>query len=319
MMKWSGSLRKHESEGRAQGFTLVELLVVIAIIGVLISLLLPAIQAARESSRQVTCKNRLHQLGIALHAYHDAEGNLPPGGVIRDREWVPGVSWRVLVLPHIGLNTMYNQIQPATDGSAQDWSLRQQSISNYLCPSAPPPTANSSAFKESHYSGVSGTNRGQDFIARTNVKCGGLWLNGLMKLSGHLGGQTLARVRFGHVTDGISNTLAIGERSYNFRDWMSGVEWAEPPADFLCSGAVGNVVFPINADRNTYGYYYGDPNIPPSNTKFMSLNDLFFGSYHPGGAQFCYADGSVHFLEDGIDLEVYKDLSTISGSEIPRH
>jgi prepilin-type processing-associated H-X9-DG protein len=97
---------------------------------------------------------------------------------------------------------------------------------------------------------------------------------------------------------------------------MSGAEWMDTPPSMICTGASSNVVYPINADPSQVGYYVADPNAPSAASKKMLLNDLYFGSLHPGGAHFCFADGSLHFLSDAqLDFTVLQDLATIAGGE----
>ncbi|KKL10766.1 hypothetical protein LCGC14_2552540 [marine sediment metagenome] len=102
-----------------KGFTLVELLVVITIIGILIALLLPAVQAAREAARRMQCVNNLKQLGIAIQNYHSQHGSFPPGARLHKTETEVGLSWRVFVLPHLELNSIYEQINPLPNGGAK--------------------------------------------------------------------------------------------------------------------------------------------------------------------------------------------------------
>src|SRR4051812_42419783 len=104
------------------GFTLVELLVVIAIIGILVGLLLPAVQSAREAARRNSCSNNLHQLGIAIHNYHDRNRAFPPGAYLHLNEDVSGISWRVLILNEIEESTLYNDVKPLADGGASNWN-----------------------------------------------------------------------------------------------------------------------------------------------------------------------------------------------------
>jgi prepilin-type processing-associated H-X9-DG protein len=287
---------------------LVELLVVITIIGVLLGLLLPAVQAAREASRRSRCANNLHQVGIALQSYHAQHGSFPPGAHLHALEWQPSISWRVMILPFLEESVAYERIHPTPDGGATDWTSRSLMIDAYLCPSAPPPSGTPNAAPVSHYSAVSGPGRNDSRIALESDQCGDIYTDGVFFPNSH--------TRIAKIEDGTSNTLAIGERTYIFRDWMTGAYWVDTPPTQICTGASSNIRYPINADVNQFGYYVGDGSAP-ANAKFsMLLNDLFFGSYHPGGAQFCMADGSVHMLADSIDFTVFGDLATIAGGEV---
>lgn len=115
--------------------------------------------------------------------------------------------------------------------------------------------------------------------------------------------------------DGTSKTLAIGERTYIFQDWTSGVTRVGNPPTLVCIGASSNVTYPINADQSKYGYYVGHSSAPPGAKMTMLLNDLYFGSYHSGGAQFCCADGSVHMLIDSLDFNIFCRATTIAGDD----
>jgi prepilin-type N-terminal cleavage/methylation domain-containing protein/prepilin-type processing-associated H-X9-DG protein len=292
---------------RTSAFTLVELLVVIAIIGILLGLLLPALQAAREAARRKSCANNLRQLGIAIQSYHGQHGRFPPGARMHSVERRESVSWRVLILPFMEESAMYEQLNPLPDGGATDVSSEKRIVETYLCPSAPRPTDSPTTPKESHYSGVSGAARNNKIIDLEDIACGDLYVSGIFYPG--------SRTRIAQIEDGTSHTLAIGERTYIFRNWLSGATWLGTPPTRICTGATSNIRLPINADPKQFGYFAGDLDVPPAERK-VPLNDLAFASFHSGGAQFCFADGSVHMLPDSIDFTVFEDLSTIAGSEV---
>ena len=112
------------------------------------------------------------------------------------------------------------------------------------------------------------------------------------------------------ISDGTSKTLAVGEQTYNLRIWTRGASWfgviSNP--NKVCVGTAKNVFWPINSDEQDVCY-------DPCTVRTCQFNDLFFGSEHPGGAQFTFADGGVHFLNDEIDMELYKALATRAGRE----
>jgi prepilin-type N-terminal cleavage/methylation domain-containing protein/prepilin-type processing-associated H-X9-DG protein len=307
--------RMHVGAKSCGAFSLVELLVVIAIIGILLGLLLPAIQAAREASRRSNCSNNLKQIGIGLQNYHNTHKKFPPSAKLRERE-VPltGISWRVRILPQIEESVLYEQIRPELNGGAVDWSAQTTTISDiFLCPSMPKAPVNADAHKLSHYCGVAGPGRNSKRKVLNHARFGDI----------HLDGFFVPEYRFfnwspttiAKITDGTSKTLAVGERTYIFWGWMDGIKFESTPNHAIGNEAAKNVVYPINSDVNQIGYWVDDYNAPVNLQKLM-LNDLFFGSLHPGGAQFCFADGSVHMLQDSIDFNVYQDLASIAGDEV---
>ncbi len=295
-------------------FTLVELLVVVAIIAILISLLLPAVQAAREAARRSQCKNSLKQIGLALHAYHGEQEKLPPGMMMHVRQRSPSVPWRALLLPHMEQQTLYDLADVVTDesdrnryGGVRNRQPMEYDVPYFWCPSAPRPKGTA---KESHYAGVSGSSGSRDFWDLDDTKCGDVQRNGLL--------YPASEVRMEHVTDGTSHTVAVGERIYVFRDWLTGGTWTGSPPEYtsVCMGASKNIVYPLNASHERFGYYLEDFTAPPGAHRSMLLNDLEFASHHPGGVQFLYADGSVHWLSDNSTLPLLYALASRNGEEI---
>ncbi len=300
---------------RFSGFTLVELLVVIAIIGVLIALLLPAIQAAREAARRSSCTNNLKQIGLGLQNYHAQHKSFPPGARLHDLEDSVGLSWRVFILPFVELGNIYNEIEPLPNGGARSYAHQKTIMDLYLCASIERPENAANTLKEAHYAAVSGTNINDDYMDLEDISCGDIYTNGIFYPNSF--------TRIAQITDGTSHTLAIGERTYIFRDWMDGatkfgvpLNGPIPPNAEICTGAAKNTLFPLNADHNEFGYYRFDPKAPAGSQKTMRLNELPFASQHPGGAHFGYADGSVHFLSDSINFTTYQAMSTKDGGEV---
>ena len=292
------------------GFTLVELLVVIAIIGILIALLLPAVQAAREAARRMQCANNLKQLGLALQMYSDSHNKLPPGGQIGETHSGTMYSFLVLLLPYMEQNDVYEAFdltKPMTDPASVEVAKNIGPI--LLCPSYSGDLGTSSADVAdgtvATYCGVMGAvkrNHGYDALKGEAV-CGSYYDDGVL-----YPGST---VRIRDITDGTSNTLAIGERIYNLRIWTRGASYFGSLTDpsKLCSAMTKNVTWPINSDTQTVCY------APCVSGRTCRFNDLFFGSEHPGGAQFAFADGSVHFIEQSITLRVYTQMATRNGGE----
>ena len=306
--------------GGSLGFTLVEMLVVIALIGILIGLLLPAVQSARESARRNSCANNLKQIGVALQNYHGLHRRFPPSAPFLDRREDPSISWRVLILLQLEESSLYDQIRPLPNGGATDWSAQTHVVETYLCPSAPRPPDSSELLKISNYAGVAGAGRNSKRLVGDSIACGDIYLDGVFIPEDDRLGLRAGRITM--ITDGTSNTLAVGERTYIFRDWMSGITWSAAggawPPQLICTGAAKNIVYPINSDVTQIGHYVGNSQAPPGASFKLKLNDLFFGSFHPGGAQFCFADGSVHMLSESMDFTILEDLASIDGGEVNR-
>jgi prepilin-type N-terminal cleavage/methylation domain-containing protein/prepilin-type processing-associated H-X9-DG protein len=299
---------------RNAAFTLVELLVVIAIIGILLGLLLPAVQAAREASRRTRCANNLKQIGLALQNYHGTHKRFPPAAPLLQPETIDNISWRVMILNEIEEGPMYSQIKPDRIGGAADWSTGDLIVETYLCPSVPRPPGGAGFPKISSYAGVAGA--GTKRLTLEKSQCGDLYIDGFFVPEGSHRAAGLTATKISKITDGTSKTLAVGERTYVFWNWMRGAYWDGTPLEQICTEATKNIVYPINSNVGQIGYYVGDTEAPSGGPFKLLLNDLFFGSFHSGGAQFCFADGSVHMLPDSIDFNIYKELATIAGGEV---
>lgn len=340
------------------GFTLVELLVVIAIIGILVALLLPAVQAAREAARRTKCVNNLKNIALACLNYESAKKTLPQGSTNSVVLQGSGLGWPVQILPYVEESTVSEEGLKgfkAAGGDAYNTSdatlnkINGLLLPMYLCPSdADLPSqqekyGTSSAAKARKgmtYTGVSGS-----YFARTG-DCPTSRAAG--KYCVFSGDASLGRNNYDGLliqdwpialkkcTDGTSKTLLIGERWYQMRAWMIGAFWAgqpspqppngQPPvgpqpqtAWFACKNLSDKV--PIN--RNVYsGCYYGHdntlgdrPSVPDSTPRTLGCNDLPFASYHPGGVNFSYGDGSVKWMPNDIDVTTYLALGSRNGNE----
>ncbi|MDZ7616892.1 MAG: DUF1559 domain-containing protein [Patescibacteria group bacterium] len=300
-----------------RAFTLVELLVVIAIIGILISLLLPAVQSAREAARRLQCSNNLKQLALALHVYHASNSVLPPGGY-RDGNQL---AWHTRILPHIEQAALYDKIDWRDTYGNNLNRMYNDAVPMFWCPSTNE-RAQRGAWNSSsrdgvhaytqHYNGVAGavgTNpvTGAEYPhitgAENHPACGG----GSDRRGWALGGvlYTNSTVRLEHVRDGTSNTLAIGERNVGETGWIAGVSnGANWPCD---SAAFKNLEFEINlcvgvpGDATVCSDWWG--------------NSRPFSSMHPGGANFALADGAVTFLSQSTDLAILHALASREGGE----
>ncbi|MCA9240243.1 MAG: DUF1559 domain-containing protein [Planctomycetales bacterium] len=295
-------------------FSLLELLVVITIIAVLIALLLSAVQAAREASRRAACQNNLKQIGLGLHLYHDANLVFPPGMMIHAKPNLTSAPWRALILPMLEQDALYDQIgviearSHAKYGGVTDRSPAKQVPDVFICPSAERPVGE---LKESHYAGVAGGKTSQDAWALADTDCGDVQRNGLLFPG--------SRVKASHVPDGLSHTLAVGERTYIFYDWLAGADWQGTPQAYtrFCMGSAKNIVYPLNANRDkSFGYHKWDANAPPGADLSIRINDLEFASEHPGGVYFLQADGAVVWLSDQTTLPALYALASRNGQEL---
>jgi len=292
------------------GFTLIELLVVIAIIAILVALLLPAVQQAREAARRSQCKNNLKQMGLALHNYHDVHSAFPPGwaqmksakGYDPNPTYVhsgtgyinvpgnvtfPAWGWGAMLLPYLDQLALYQRgigadVPLSDEGDAAD--ISKISLVVFACPSDVGPKVRN---------GVSGS---QLVAAKSNYAAN--WGHRVSSNPSYLGGDKdvttglfwgNSRVRVRDVTDGTSNTIAIGETVWSHSD---GANWnakawagckqsgrAQCTFDLVATGG-----FPINPNET-------------GNNRFMS-----FHSRHVGGAHFTLADGSVRFISEHVEF-----------------
>ena len=150
--------------------------------------------------------------------------------------------------------------------------------------------------------GVMGAGRPGKVIDLEDSQCGDYYTDGMFYLD--------SRTRIADIRDGTSNTLAIGERIYQLRTWTKGAYYVGSLEEKVCIFTSKNIRWPMNSDTDVL-YYIGN-----NKENSCLFNDLYFGSRHPGGAQFCFADGSVHFIGETINLDVYRNMATIAGGEV---
>ncbi len=276
------------SKKKEHGFTLVELLVVIAIIGVLIALLLPAVQAAREAARRMQCTNNLKQVALAAHNYHDAYNRLPPAyQPIGHSLWLAAghndTRWSALALflPFVEQQALYDQagvgqINPMP--RPEDDRHLQTPVATYLCPSDPGGVLNPNFLGPEHYAK-------SNYLPSDNIFD--------PRPKGHPSGNPPARPRFNIITDGLTNTILFGERAMIESPFRSlGGIW--PGYSYGESGHAWR------SDAMVLGRGSWPPNTPTP-TSDPTCRRHAWTSLHPGGINIALADGSVRFISENID------------------
>jgi prepilin-type N-terminal cleavage/methylation domain-containing protein/prepilin-type processing-associated H-X9-DG protein len=335
----SDALRTVARQGRGRGFTLVELLVVIAIIGVLVALLLPAIQAARESARRSQCQNNLRQIGVGLTTFLDSKKYFPPG------EWKPkgapgtgGMGWSAWFLPYVEEQSLYDRLDLTTDMRRMpNWMPDMsgpvnQVIPIYLCPSMSTcqkyrdGSRLGDVFNNGPIQGESDFMGAIDYIgsggpARTviNPKTGAGYGDdrGIM-LRLESGGTCLGtnyecsakKIRPQQVTDGLSHTMIVAEcsgRAWRQTDTLGSVQKTEPDGAWAGSHNIGRVKLQPTAYAP-----YGAINPPPD----VNWTEAEMFSDHPGGVNILMCDTSVQFLSEETAPSVYFAIATRADDEI---
>ncbi|MCL4206292.1 MAG: DUF1559 domain-containing protein [Pirellulaceae bacterium] len=281
------------------GFTLVELLVVIAIIGILVALLLPAIQAAREAARRSSCTNNLKQIGVALHNYHDTHNRLPAGFIYRTPAGAADWGWAVSILPFMESSALYEDLNPGesrlTDyyyagAPAATQALLQTRIKSYRCPSdVTRPLNNLVSFGGTNHYNLATAN----YVACPGTTVPDATAGGAAALRDP-GGLFFGNswLSFKDILDGTSSTIAVGERgSLNYAAVWAGVGTNNSYGNNGTARTLGRSSFLINFA------YHSPENVGKG-----------FSSHHPGGANFVMADAAVRFLSAHTSSTIMSNL-----------
>jgi len=362
------SLTRSQTGRRA--FTLIELLVVIAIIAVLIALLLPAVQSAREAARRAQCTNNLKQIGLALHNYESSNGAFPPAGEstnfnnpsgVPSSQFVDG-NWSVLarILPYLEGGSSFNALNfnlaEYNDAFGANYTGSSQVVAVFLCPSSTrsPDGGRDGVDPNDPFSAINNGYGYNDYGATCYIDISPIGVGGL--------GATLAtpfrdkttrangllhqgKTRIAEITDGTSNTIAIGEDAgrdprylspYLEGYWDGNItrqaamavinpndpgpsggyapyrrywRWAEADEGFGVSGVPNNKFRPDHEFAN----WPSPPFVAQGNN---AGNNDEIASFHPGGANLLYGDGSVRFLKDSVNPVTLRGLVTCTGGEV---
>jgi len=322
-----------QARHRIRGFTLIELLVVIAIIAILISLLLPAVQQAREAARRTQCKNNLKQIILAMHNYEGTHRTFPPGYIFRPDSSVDpaptpgdfinglGFGWAVMILPELEQGNLFNLVDTTEPLFANvNQTAREQELPMFLCPSDPFTESsfvqpNPTALPDEELAGSSYVaNWGS--VASTGDLAPLPTVTGMLLTPDDANGVFYrnSKTRFRDITDGLTNTLAIGERTNgpfpNSGNLPAGPGVVSVNYETAWAGAVRE--YGVINDDNPHMVLF-DTEFPPN---FPQGTIRGLASAHPGIGQFALCDGSARAINQYIDRGVLNALATRAGGEV---
>lgn len=292
---------------KRRGFTLVELLVVIAIIGVLIALLLPAVQMARESARRIECSNNLKQIGLGMHNFHDTNKGLPAG-----RGRLDYLTWPVFILPFIEEESLYNRFDVLGPYATQPADAVQAGIDTFYCPSRRNPTVISVSEHSGvqvgsvgDYAGCAGYNNSWLNIADdpNGAICVGPLVEADLDASNRLV-EVPHRIRFQDITDGLSETFLVGEKAIS-QDHEGEGDWGD-----------GSM---FNGDQPETCVRIAGPAVPIANGLNLPAGGgqfPMFGGWHPTISLFAFGDGSVKIISEDIDANTLRNLAIRNDGEV---
>ncbi len=287
---------------RPAGWSLVELLVVIAILAILLSLLLPAVQAARESARKVQCGNRLRQMSLALLQYHDAKRHFPAAITSQQR-----LIWNGAILPFIEQQNLYDRIDPKLPWNVgANAQVCSTFLPIYRCPSSTAPETMTAQGIENrvpcdYLVCASGTDTRE---SGPGILAGGPHSDGVFFID--------SRTRLSEVRDGASNTVAVGDSFFQFEELDLDHTGYPQFLDRWCVGTLEGVGNEVSEAMGSTGVAINSHRLEV----FIDERELAFGSRHSGGVQMALVDGAVLFFDENIDRAVWRAWGTRNGGEV---